>query len=132
MMGSSRGRSEETHKEAPMYIITRRFKSLRSVAEAAKRAEAGLAPLMLDATGFKGYHIVDAGGGVGFSVTLFETREDAERVKDRALDWIKQNLSDLYQDEPEVTAGEVIYSARPELAPGRAAASEGPEARPPH
>jgi hypothetical protein len=113
-----------------MFVITRRFKSLSSVAEAAKRAEVGLAPLMLEATGFKGYHIIDAGGGVGMSVTMFETREDAERVKDRALDWIKQNLSDLYQDEPEVTAGEVIYSARPEGAAAREAASAQTEARP--
>ena len=113
-----------------MYVITRRFKSLSSVAEAARRAEAGLAPMMLAATGFKGYHIIDAGGGVGLSVTMFETREDADRVKDRALAWIKQNLSDLYRDEPEVTAGEVIYSARPETPVGQEASSVQTEARP--
>ena len=113
-----------------MYIVTRRFKTLSSVAEAAARAETGLAPMMLAATGFKGYHIIDAGGGVGLSVTMFETREDADRVKDRALDWIKQNLSDLYQGEPEITAGEVIYSARPETPAGRAASSAEAEARP--
>jgi len=113
-----------------MYVITRRFKSLSSVSEAAKRAEAGLAPIMLAATGFKGYHIIDAGGGVGMSVSMFETREDAERVKDRALDWIRQNLSDLYQGEPEITAGEVIYSARPDAPVGREAPSAETEARP--
>ncbi|HEX7759451.1 MAG TPA: hypothetical protein VF459_08115 [Caulobacteraceae bacterium] len=113
-----------------MFIITRRFKVLRSVAEAAKRAEAGLAPLLLNATGFRGYHIIDAGDGVGLSVSMFETREDAERVKDRALDWIKQNLSDLYSDEPEITSGEVIYSARPEATAGRPAASPSAEVRP--
>jgi hypothetical protein len=113
-----------------MYVITRRFKSLSSVAEAARRAEAGLAPMLLTANGFKGYHIIDAGGGVGLSVTMFETREDADRVKDRALAWIKQNLSDLYQGEPEVTAGEVIYSARPETPVGQEASSAQTEARP--
>jgi hypothetical protein len=113
-----------------MYVITRRFKSISSVTEAAARAEAGLAPMLLAATGFKGYHIIDAGGGVGLSVTMFETREDADRVKDRALAWIKQNLSDLYQGEPEVTAGEVIYSARPETPAGREASSGKTEARP--
>ncbi|RAK59867.1 hypothetical protein DJ021_08635 [Phenylobacterium hankyongense] len=113
-----------------MYVITRRFQSMSSVAEAAARAEAGLAPMLVAATGFKGYHIIDAGGGVGLSVTMFETREDADRVKDRALDWIRQNLSDLYQGEPEVTAGEVIYSARPETMGGREASSVQTEARP--
>ena len=106
-----------------MFVITRRFSSISSVAEAAKRAEAGLAPMLVAASGFKGYHIIDAGDGVGLSVTMFETREDAEGVKDRALAWVKQNLSDLYQGEPEVTAGEVIYSARPEAPVGQAASS---------
>ena len=113
-----------------MFVITRRFSSISSVAEAAKRAEAGLAPMLVAASGFKGYHIIDAGDGVGLSVTMFETREDAEGVKDRALAWIKQNLSDLYQGEPEVTAGEVIYSARPEAPLGQAASSAEVEARP--
>jgi hypothetical protein len=113
-----------------MYVITRRFNSVGPVAEAARRAEAGLAPMMLAATGFKGYHIIDAGGGVALSVTMFETREDADRVKDRALAWVKQNLSDLYQGEPEVTAGEVIYSARPETPTGREASSTQTEVRP--
>ena len=113
-----------------MFVITRRYKSICSVAEAAKRAEAGLAPMLRAASGFKGYHIIDAGGGIGLSVTMFETREDADRVKDIALDWIKQNQSDLYQGEPEVTAGEVIYSARPETMAGREASSEQTEARP--
>lgn len=113
-----------------MFIVARRYKSIRSVAEAAARAETGLAPMLLQATGFKGYHIIDAGDGVALAVTMFETREDAERVKDRALDWIRQNLSDLYQGEPEVTAGEVIYSARPEAPVGRAASSAETEVRP--
>jgi hypothetical protein len=112
-----------------MFIITRRVEGLRSAAEAAKRAEAGLVPLLEQAAGFKGYHIVDAGDGVGLSVTMFESREDAERVRDRAMAWIKENMSDLWQDEPLITAGEVIYSARPAAAAGRPAA-EGAEARP--
>ncbi|MDP3749186.1 MAG: hypothetical protein Q8Q88_19290 [Phenylobacterium sp.] len=112
-----------------MFIITRRIENLRSTAEAAKRAEAGLVPLLQSATGFKGYHIVDAGDGVGLSVTMFETREDAERVKDRAISWVEENLSDLFTGEPQVTAGEVIFSARPEATTGKAAGAE-PEVRP--
>jgi hypothetical protein len=113
-----------------MYVITRRFKSISSVAEGAARAETGLAPMLLEATGFKGYHIIDAGDGVALSVTMFETREDADRVKDRALEWVRQNLSDLYKGEPEVTAGEVIYSARPETPLAQEASSTQTEARP--
>ena len=112
-----------------MFIITRRFKTLGSIEEAARRADAGLVPLLKEAIGFKGYHIVQGEGATAFSVTMLETREDAERVKDRALTWIKANLSDLYQGEPDVTSGEVIYSARPDPTAAQAAA-QAAELRP--
>jgi len=112
-----------------MYIVTRRVEGLRSIAEATQRAEAGLVPLLEQATGFKGYHIVDAGGGVGLSVTMFDSRENAERVRDQAMAWIKANMADLWQGEPLITAGEVVFSARPG-APHERTAAAGAEARP--
>jgi len=108
-----------------MYIITRRVEGLGSVPEAIQRAEAGLVPILEQATGFKGYHIVDAGGGVGLSVTMFDTREDAERVRDQTLTWLRENKS--WEGEPLITAGEVLFSARPG-APHERAAAAGTEA----
>ena len=111
-----------------MYVITRRV-TLRSVEEAAKKAEAGLVPILKRNTGFRGYHILDAGEGVGMSIAVFESREAAERTRAEALAWIDKNLAALYLDEPLMTTGDVILSVQPDEPADRAAsAAAGSEA----
>jgi hypothetical protein len=94
--------------EAAVYVIIRRFTQMRSVSEAARRAESGIGQMLRQAPGFRGYYVFDAGNGVGGSVTLFESREEALAVNDKALAWIRASLSDLLDGEPEITAGEVL------------------------
>ena len=93
-----------------MYAVIRHFEKMRSADEAGRRAVAGLGPMFRDAPGFRGYYVVDSGGGSGMSITLFETRETAERAHQQALDWIRQNLGDLTDSKPTVYAGEVVGS----------------------
>ena len=47
-----------------------------------------------------------------------ENQEAAQEAHQRAMGWIRENLADLTEAEPEVTAGEVVVSVevRPELA----------------
>lgn len=90
-----------------MYLIIRRFAHMRSVSEAARRAESGIGPMLKQESGFRGYYVFDGGNGVGGSVTLFESRDEALAANDKALAWIKASLSDLLDGEPEITAGEV-------------------------
>ena len=91
-----------------MYVIIRRFTQMRSVSEAARRAESGIGQMLRQAPGFRGYYVFDAGNGVGGSVTLFESREEALAANDKALAWIRASLSDLLDGEPEITAGGVL------------------------
>ena len=91
-----------------MYVIIRRFTQMRSVSEAARRAESGIGQMLRQAPGFQGYYVFDAGNGVGGSVTLFESRDEALAANDKALAWIRASLSDLLDGEPEITAGEVL------------------------
>jgi len=91
-----------------VYVIIRRFTQMRSVSEAARRAESGIGQMLRQAPGFRGYYVFDAGNGVGGSVTLFESREEALAANDKALAWIRASLSDLLDGEPEITAGEVL------------------------
>jgi len=95
-----------------MYLVIRKFSRMRTVGEAARRAESGIGKLMKEATGFRGYYIFDAGGGVAGSV-LFETREAAEAANKKALAWIRGSLSDLIDGDPEVIAGEVLAAITP-------------------
>jgi hypothetical protein len=63
--------------EAAMYVVIRKFTKMRSVAQAARRAESGIGQILKQAPGFRGYYVFDGGNGVGCSITLFENRADA-------------------------------------------------------
>jgi hypothetical protein len=93
-----------------MYAVIRRFEQMRSVEEAGRRAMAGLGPMLREAPGFRGYYVIDSGNDSGMSISLFDTREAAETAHQQALGWIRQNLADLTQGEPQVFAGEVVGS----------------------
>jgi hypothetical protein len=78
-----------------------------SLAEIVRRAEEGFVPLITKAPGFVRYSIIDAGSGTVATTSAFETREQAEGSVRLAADWIKQNLSSLLPNPPEVTTGEI-------------------------
>lgn len=96
-----------------MYAVIRIFTSMRSVEEAAQRAKGGVGPLLLSAPGFAGYYVLDGGNGVGASVTLFQTEEAARAASQKALTWLRQNIADLYEGEPEVLSGPVLACVLP-------------------
>jgi heme-degrading monooxygenase HmoA len=93
-----------------MYAVIRKFNKMRSVEEVARRAEAGLAPILRQSPGFRGYYVVNGGNDVGVSITLFDTQDAVQEAHRRAMAWIKDNISDSYEGEPEVTMGEVVVS----------------------
>jgi hypothetical protein len=96
--------------EAAMYMVIRKFNRMRSVAEAARRAESGLGQLLKRSPGFQGYYVFDAGDGVGGSVTLFESQEAAVAANEQALAWIRGSLIDVITGEPEIIMGEVLVA----------------------
>lgn len=97
-----------------MYVVIRKFNNMRSVAEAARRAESGIGRVLKAAPGFRGYYVFDGGGGVGGSVTFFEDRQTAIDANEKAMVWLKASLADLIDGEPEITVGEVLVAMTPE------------------
>jgi hypothetical protein len=91
-----------------MYAVVRKFNRMRSVDEAGRRAADGLGPILKQSPGFVAYYVVRFGDEMGGSITLFETREAAQEAHQKALGWIKANLADLTNAEPEVMSGEVL------------------------
>jgi heme-degrading monooxygenase HmoA len=93
-----------------MYAVIRKFNRMRSVEEAGRRAETGLAPMLRQSPGFRGYYVINAGDDVGVSITMFETQEAVQQAHQQAMAWVRDNLKDLFEGEPEVVSGEVIVS----------------------
>ena len=100
--------------EADMYVVIRKFARMRSVSEAARRAESGIGQMLRHEPGFRGYYVFDGGQGVGGSVTLFESREEALAANEKALAWVRASLADLLDGEPEILAGEVLVNVVPD------------------
>ena len=105
-----------------MYAVVRRIK-MRSIDEAARRAADGLGPVFKQSPGFIAYHVIQFGNDSGGSISLFETRAAAEEANRKALDWIRQNLADLAEGDPEVLQGEVLASVMGTSAGTRATAA---------
>ena len=93
-----------------MYAVIRKFNRMRSPEEAARRAEAGLIPILRQSPGFRGYYVVRSGEMI-VSISMFDTQDAVQDAHLRAVGWIKDNLSDLVDGEPEVISGEVVVSA---------------------
>ena len=96
-----------------MYVIIRKFNHMRSVPEAARRAESGIGQMLKQSPGFQGYYVFDAGNGYGGSVTLFDSSEAALAANEKALAWIRASMADLVQGELEITTGEVLATVMP-------------------
>lgn len=88
-----------------MYTVIRRYQGVQDSAEVARRAVAEFAPSLRDQPGFQGYWVVDAGGGVLATISVFESEETAEASTSAAATWVQENLPNLVPNPPQVTAG---------------------------
>jgi heme-degrading monooxygenase HmoA len=89
-----------------MHTVIRRYQGVQDSAEVARRAVEEFAPQISDRPGFQGYWVVDAGGGVLATITVFETEEAAAESTAAAATWVQQNMPNLVPNAPQVTAGE--------------------------
>jgi hypothetical protein len=94
--------------EALMYAVIRKYHHMRSIDEAGRRAAEGLGAMLRKSQGFIAYYVVRFGAEAGGSITLFDSQQSAQDAHVSALAWIKSNLADLTEDEPEVWTGEVL------------------------
>jgi hypothetical protein len=104
-----------------MYATVRRYEGVTDPAEAGKRVAEGFVPILREMPGFVAYYWVDAGGGVMVSTSvfedlesteaIFEDREGAAESNKRAAEWVRDNLSHLLPNPPQITSGEVVAQA---------------------
>jgi hypothetical protein len=92
----------------PSYGVMRTYKvNPSSVDEIVRRAEEGFVPLISKSPGFVRYSAIDAGNGTLVTTSAFGTQEQAEASVRLAADWVKQNLSSLVPNPPEVTSAQI-------------------------
>ena len=94
----------------PMYMVIRKYTNVRSVADAARRAKSGVGEILRHSQGFRSYHVLDAGDGVGIAVMIFEDRERANAANAKILAFVQASLPDLDLGVPEIFAGEVLVN----------------------
>ena len=94
-----------------MYATIRKYRNMRSVAEAARRAEAELVPVLKRVPGFRAYYIIDCGEGVTASISVFDGREGALASNEQAVAGVLEHLADGHDGQPpEVTVGRVLVA----------------------
>ena len=93
-----------------MYMLVRRYRKVRSVADAARRAKSGIGQILRESHGFRSYHVLDGGEGVAVAVMVFEDRESAKAANDKVLEFVQASLLDLNLGDPEIIAGEVLVN----------------------
>jgi hypothetical protein len=91
-----------------MYATVRRYDGVTDPREAGRRVNEGFVPIISTVSGFVAYDWVDAGDGVMVSTSVFDSRDGAEESNRKAADWVKENLSSLLPNPPQITAGEVV------------------------
>ena len=68
--------------------------------------------------GFRSYHVLDAGDGVGIAVMMFDDRESANAANAKILAFVQASLHDLDLGVPEITTGEVLVNIEPNESSG--------------
>ena len=91
-----------------MFLTIRKYSGATSIDEAVKRVEGGLAPHLSTTTGFVAYYAIKYEDGDIGSVTVYDSKENAEASAVDAINWVKTNLSELLPNEPTVFRGEVV------------------------
>lgn len=92
-----------------MYVAIRRLKIQPGfMDEAVRLVETELVPILSSAPGFVEYDVVQVEEDVGLTISVFETKEQAEESNRRAAEWVGPRLVPLAAGPHEIVAvGEV-------------------------
>jgi hypothetical protein len=72
--------------------------------------EEGFLPIVSDIPGFVAYYWVDGGGGTWVSMSVFQNRAGAEESNRRSAAFVRERMSKVLPNPPQITAGEVIVT----------------------
>jgi hypothetical protein len=100
-------------KDQPKYGVMRRYQiDPKNMEQIVERAKSGFLPLVNHLPGFASYSILDTGKGTLVTLSGFTTQSGAGESTKAAAKFVKENLSALVPNPPEVTSGEVRVMVR--------------------
>jgi hypothetical protein len=97
-----------------MHATVRRYEGIDKVRseEITRKVNDSLVPELSKLPGFIGYFVIDAGGGVLTSVSLFETSAQTDASTRLATGWIREHgLESALPNAPRITTGPLVALA---------------------
>jgi hypothetical protein len=92
-----------------MYVTVRKYTTGTEFADALVDNESEVRSLITGIDGFRAYYLVRSDDGA-VTISVYDDRSGAEESNRQAADWVRQNLSHLSVDPPQISAGEVAFS----------------------
>ena len=81
----------------------------KRTAELTAKVNETLVPKLSELPGFAAYYLIDSGGGIVTSFSLFETREQGEESTKLVTRWVRdEKLDSAMPNQPKITSGKVV------------------------
>jgi quinol monooxygenase YgiN len=91
-----------------MFAVIRHYRfDPKDSAEIDRRIREEFVPIVKSAKGFVRYYWLDTGDGEGASLGVFKDKAGADESVRLAADYVKENLSKLLTQKPEIIEGPV-------------------------
>ena len=94
-----------------MHATIRRFEGvdMTRINELVGKVNETLIPQLRELPGFNGYFLIEADNGIQSSLSLFETREQADESTKVVTKWISdENFNKAIPNPPKITSGKVV------------------------
>jgi len=103
---------KEPLREGKMFISLRKYDGCRDAAEVNRRVLDRLMPKLRRYDGFQSYTIVDLGNHSAMSISVFDTKAQAESANMQVRALVREALHDLLPFPPEIMMGEILSETR--------------------
>ena len=91
-----------------MFASIRTYNGVGDVAAIRRGARKDLYPLLRKQAGFVSYSLIDVGSGSLTSISVFNTRKQAEAANAAVRELVQQAFKELLPAPPAVVVGEVV------------------------
>lgn len=97
-----------------MYIAIQKYYIIAgSCDEFMQRVQGGFVPIISQMPGFISYYAMQVRNDEVVTISIFETKVEAEEYTPRMSEWFQKNIAWLIQGFPEETVGRVRASSEP-------------------